>query len=150
MLMFAIFWVFTLRVSAPCINQPFYILKPEPIYVFNIRDPILRAFVGFESFYNQYVVNPISGARGILQFLPVMINEVNRILLECDFNYSLYSWEDAFDVQKSIDMWYIVQRYHNPDYNIQKACQIWFGIGVQYDGMTWVSYYKRIQKRLST
>jgi hypothetical protein len=139
--------MFPYNLKAP-VMKSLMIIESEPLYAFNIKDPVLRAFVRFESFYDEYAINPVSGARGILQFLPVMINEVNRILLECYINHPLYTWDDAFDAQKSIDMWYIVQRYHNPTYDIEKICQIWFGLGVQYDGLTWIEYHKIIQEYL--
>jgi len=152
MMLFVLMFPYQLR--APITNS-LTIIDSEPVYIFNIKDPVLRAFVGFESFYDEHAVNPVSGARGIIQYLPVMINEVNRIcrvwheLSPEHVELERYTWDDAFDPIKSIRMWYIVQEYHNPDYDIQKACQIWFGLGVQYDGITWVGYHKQIQNRLN-
>lgn len=137
-----------ISLKAPTMNC-FTIVKEEPLYPYNIQDPILRAFSWYESRFEETAVNPVSGARGMLQILPIMICETNRILLECDFNHSLYTWEDAFDAKKSIEMWYIVQNYHNPEYNTAKACQLWFGLGIQWDGLTWVGYHKGVQDYLS-
>ena len=122
------------------VDPGLYIVKSEPLYPFNIDDPILRAFCWFESRYQEDAVNDYTGARGILQILPSMIAEVNRILKEYGLGEIKYVWHDAFNAEKSIAMWYIVQTYHNPDYDITKACIIWFGSGTQWDGMTWVGY----------
>jgi len=141
-----------LRVFAPR-EKVLYIEEAEPIYIYNMKDPLLRAVARAESNYNQYAINPVSGARGIIQYLPVMINEVNRI---CRLWHDLfpeyvelesYTWDDAFDPIKSIRMWYIVQDFWNLEYNIDLACQIWFGRGIQkHDGMTWVEYSDRVRR----
>lgn len=125
--------------KAPEAPFAFLITEPEPIYPFGMADYMLRAFVKVESNFNENAVNPVSGARGILQILPVMIKEVNRILVT-----EKYTWDDAFDAKKSIEIWYIVQGYHNPEYTLEKACQIWFGIGIQYNGWTWVEYLSNV------
>jgi len=134
-------------VKAPIVHC-LYIIEEEPLYAYNIQDAMLRAFVRFESNFKEDAVNPVSGARGILQILPPMIKEVNRIVRKKDKDAIKYTWSDAWDAQKSIEIWYIVQNYHNPEYNIQKACRIWFGIGIQYDGLTWTGYHKGILKYL--
>lgn len=126
-----------------------YITKAEPIYMYNIKDPILRAVAWYESRFQEKAINPVSGARGILQITLPMIQEVNRILIKYGIDKE-FMWDDAFNINKSIEIWYIVQKYHNPEYNIQKACQIWFGVGVQWDGLTWVGYYKNILSYLNS
>jgi hypothetical protein len=111
------------------------IMKGTVLHPYNVNDSMLLSFIRLESSFKEDAVNPVSGARGILQILPIMIKEVNRIL-----DQEKFCWEDAFDAIKSIEIWYIVQQHHNPDYSIEKACQIWFGKGVQYDGLTWQGY----------
>ena len=140
-------WLFHLPAKAPeykCL----YIIASKPAYPLNIEDPVLRAFVALESNFDPFAVNKRSKARGILQILPPMIKEVNRILEEYNLSYIKYTWDDAFNIEKSINIWYIVQTYHNPDYNVKEACKIWFGRGKQYNGMTWRGYYKLLQKFL--
>jgi len=124
-----------------------FIIAVDPIYKYNITDPVLRAFIDYESAYLERIVNKVSGARGLLQYMPPMIKEVNRICKLQKINKH-YTWYDAYSPEKSIEMWYIVMNHHNPDYDLKKACQIWFGRGIQYDGKTWVEYKKEIEKRL--
>ena len=142
------FWILSTSAEAP----PTYIeyTEPEPIieYPFGISDTMLLSFIRLESNFNEQAVNPVTGARGILQILPVMINEANR-LQSLLGNPIQYTWDDAWSVEKSIEIWYLVQNYHNPDYNIQEACKIWFGRGVQYDGMTWIEYHKKVEHYLN-
>ena len=126
-------------------------MEPEPkvIYPFGLEDTTLLSFMWYESRYDSTAVNPVSKARGVLQILPIMIEEANRLqrLKKSD---TYYTWDDAWSVQKSIEIWYLVQNHHNPNYDIQEACKIWFGRGVQYDGMTWVEYHRGVERYLST
>jgi len=143
------FFLYSFRCTAP-VFESFTIIESDPVHIYNITDPVLSAFCLYESDFNSEAVNPVSGAGGILQFMKSMIDEVNKI---CRYQHSLSSGEiplvqyklsDRFNPEKSIEMWYIVQNFKNPDYDLAKACQIWFGIGVQYDGKTWREYYNDI------
>lgn len=58
---------------------------------------------------------------GVLQCTPVYVEEVNRILRMQEGNQKEYSHLDAFDVRKSIEMFNIVQGYHNKEHSISKA-----------------------------
>ena len=133
-----------LRVFAPR-EKVLYIEEAEPIYIFNMKDPLLRAVARAESNYDPLIVNKVSKARGLLQIMPSMITEVNRICKKLGIDEH-YTWNDAFDPVKSIRIWYIVQGHLNPEYDVNLACQIWFGRGVQYDGMTWVEYSDRVKR----
>jgi hypothetical protein len=135
-----------MRCIAPSILE-LYIPVYEPYYKYNMKDPVLRSVTYFESRFTEHAVNKVSGARGIIQILPIMVYEVNRICKKY-FPGWKYTWKDAFDPIKSMEIWYIVQAYWNPDYDIDKACIVWFGSGTQYDGMTWKHYSKEIKKRL--
>ena len=138
-----IVWLYHLPADAPPLWKT-YVLEEEVIHPFGITDYTLLSFMWYESRYNEKAENPVTKARGVLQILPVMVNEANR--LRSLFGDSIrYTWQDAWTVDKSIEIWYLVQGYHNPEYDLQKACQIWFGRGIQYDGMTWREYYKDVQ-----
>lgn len=135
--------IFTMK--APEAPFTFIVMEEEPLYPYGIDDPMLRTFVKVESNFNEYAINPVSGARGILQILPIMIKEANRIIKQ-----EKYTWDDTFSAEKSIEIWYIAQKHHNPNYTIEKACQVWFGKGVQYNGWTWVDYHYSIVKNGGT
>lgn len=53
---------------------------------------------------------------GILQITPIYVKEVNRILGEDRFSH-----EDAFNVEKSMEMFEITQNYHNPAHDVDRA-----------------------------
>ena len=56
---------------------------------------------------------------GILQITPVYVEEVNRIL-----GKTLYSLEDRYDKEKSLEMFEIIQTYRNPQRDINKAIKL--------------------------
>lgn len=134
---------------APTRPPALCIVESEPVYIYNMDDPLLRSVAYSESRFLSGVVNKISGARGLLQITKPMIKEVNKILCKYGLEELKFTWKDAFDPEKSIAIWYIVQNYHNPEYGINEACKLWFGSGVQYDGMTWIDYSKLVKSRLS-
>jgi hypothetical protein len=121
------------------------ILRPEPIYIYNISDPFTRAIFAYESRFKTDAVNKISGASGIGQITHSMIKEVNRIL-KLQGESKRYSFKDVFDPFKTHEIWCIVQDFHNPEYCYDKACRIWFGTGKQHDGMRWEDYYNEVME----
>ena len=137
-----IFLLVSLRLIAP-VDDREIILYSGPQYIYNVQDPFLRAVICFESNFNERAVNPYTKARGILQILPIMIREVNK------YSDVRYTWNDAFDPDKSIKMWWIIMNKKNPEYYPDKACRIWFGTGKQkHDGMTWEDYYTKVTNKL--
>lgn len=144
-----VLWIIGLWVEAPPTYMEQKIPEPKKETPFGIEDPVLLAFMWYESRYVDTAEQKITGARGVLQILPIMIKEANRIRLKQGSDIS-YTWEDAWSVDKSVEIWYLVQQYHNPEYNLEKACQIWFGKGVQYDGMTWIDYHEDVNNYLTS
>lgn len=53
---------------------------------------------------------------GIAQITPIYVKEVNRILGE-----DRYIHEDAFNPEKSMEMFTIMQNHHNPENDIDRA-----------------------------
>lgn len=73
------------------------------------------AIVKTESEFNPLAVGK-SGDWGLLQITPIYVKEVNRILGE-----EKYSHEDAFNPEKSMEMFTIMQNHHNPENDIDRA-----------------------------
>jgi predicted CoA-binding protein len=53
---------------------------------------------------------------GIYQITPIYVKEVNRLL-----GNQVYTHNQAFDIEKSVEMFNILQSYKNPDQDINKA-----------------------------
>lgn len=59
-----------------------------------------------------------AGDSGVLQIRECYINEVNRL---CGTDYTI---EDAFDIGKSIEIFYKMQEAKNPSYNLDTAIRL--------------------------
>jgi len=135
--------IFCLTLTAPSGVTRLNIQAGEVLYAYNVSDSFLRAVIRYESNFNPSAVNPVSKARGLLQITPAMIKEVNK------YSDELYIWQDAFDPVKSIEMWNIIQNAKNPEGYWDKMCRLWFGTGVQYNGMRWEDYYMKVISLIS-
>lgn len=76
---------------------------------------LLMAIVMTESRFNPSTEGK-HGDKGIFQQTPIYVKEVNRILGE-----DRYTAEDAFDIEKSVSMFNIVQGYHNKEKDPDRA-----------------------------
>ena len=56
--------------------------------------------------------------RGILQITPILVKEVNRI------SGLAYTHDDAWDPEKSIEMFYIIARKYCPEQDFEKMARI--------------------------
>ena len=56
--------------------------------------------------------------KGILQITPIYVKEANRL------SGREYSHEDAFDIQKSLEMFEIIQNKYNPEHDVNKAIKL--------------------------
>lgn len=91
---------------------------------------------------------------GIMQFTPVGVEEVNRIL-RLEGKEEEYSHLDAFDIEKTIEMFNIIQGYHNKEQNISKAihqhnpggASIGYGKKV-YDNIRFIKRMEEARKEL--
>lgn len=117
--------------------QTICIDKPEPIRVF---DSMLNAFQKVESNYRTDVVNHL-GYTGILQEGAEMIAEANRICTMYG-KPAIYTFPaSALDSTQSVQIWYIVQNFWNPKYELRRACHIWNPLANN-------KYYSRIKSNL--
>lgn len=78
--------------------------------------------ITIESEYNSSVIGDGGKAVGLLQIHPIMVREVNRIL-----GKNLYTYDDRYDPDKSIEMFEIYQSYYNPDKDLELAARLWNG-----------------------
>ena len=91
---------------------------------------------------------------GIMQFTHIAVEEVNRIL-RLEGKEEEYSHLDAFDIEKTIEMFNIIQGYHNKEQNISKAihqhnpggASIGYGKKV-YDNIRFIKRMEEARKEL--
>lgn len=82
-------------------------------------DAFIEALIWIESEDNPNAVGNNDDV-GVLQITPILLEEVNRLLGD-----EVYTLEDRYDREKSIEMFNIVQKHHNPKRNIHLALKIW-------------------------
>ena len=123
--------------SAPDTNV-LYIQEAEIIKPF---DPMLHSFIKIESNFNDTVINWL-GYGGCLQIGQEMVDEVNRICIK-DGNPKRYVLDDRLNRELSIEMWYIVQEYRNPTYDLKLAAKIW-------NPLSSIRYYNKIKLYMVT
>lgn len=98
----------------------------------NINNANSKHFKINETVYSDFVLDSIieiesgnkniaglTGDVGVLQITKIFVDDVNRIL-----GYKKFKYVDRWNKNKSIDMYYIVQRYYNPTYDFKIACYV--------------------------
>lgn len=108
------------------------------------------AIIRTESEFNTLAVGK-TGDLGIFQITPIYVKEVNRILGE-----ERYIHTDAFDLNKSIEMFNIIQNHKNPQKDISKAIYIHNpgGDSIGYSvkvrkNMEWIKKYESIRSTVT-
>lgn len=114
---------------------------PLSIFANNKKwDKLIRAISLIESQHNEKIVSKCGRYVGMLQISKITVDECNRILGEKRFTYN-----HRYDKKRSIEMFYIIQGYYNPDDNIEKAIRIWNG-GPDYSIKKTNEYYRSVLK----
>jgi hypothetical protein len=79
---------------------------------------------------------------GVLQISPVLVQECNNILKRRGSS-KRYTLNDRFNVQKSKEMFVIIQSYYNPQNNVERAIRMWQG-GCNYKVRSTQRYYEKV------
>lgn len=87
-------------------------------------DRIINAVVMVESNGNPNAYNPKGDCVGILQIRKVTVREVNNILMKKGIN-KRYTYHDRWDVDKSKEMFIILQEYFNGNKDIERIIKSW-------------------------
>ena len=130
-------------VYAPNCKEVFYVHETTPIVYDALKElklKVLKAIIAVEKpqTKEQAIVAKIrENAVGILQLRPIAIQEVNRIL-----GKQVYYLSDRVDSVKSVEIFFIIQQFHNPPFNSYKAAMIWNG------GSLWYKATPEQKKRL--
>lgn len=103
-------------------------------------EKLVKAISLIESQHNEKLTSKCGRYVGILQISKITVDECNRILGEKRFNYN-----HRYNKKHSIEMFYIIQNYYNPNNSIEKAIRIWNG-GPNYSKQKTDKYYKNVLK----
>ena len=83
---------------------------------------------------------------GVLQISPVLVQECNNILKRRG-SAKRYTLNDRFNVQKSKEMFVIIQSHYNPQHNVEKAIRLWNG-GCGYSVSKTQKYYNKVMRNM--
>ena len=126
--------MFVLSLTAPPAPVMLPVMMMTPIKPF---EKMINSFMKVESNFDTDTINRL-GYGGILQIGQEMTDEVNRIC-EITGNPARFTLNDRLDSTKSVREWYIYQNYHNPSYDLKKACKGWNPLASS-------KYYLKIKK----
>ena len=99
------------------------------------KHKLAEAFAYVESGNNPKAVNKHTKATGVLQIMPIMVEEANRLA-----GYKKYKLSDRTDKDKSFELFHLIMRHKNPEYDIALSCYIWNPNGK-------VKYVRDIEKK---
>lgn len=103
-------------------------------------DRVMDAIIQVESEGNP---NARSGnCCGAMQIKPILVKDCNDIL-ERRNEKKRYTMSDRFSVEKSREMFVIIQSHYNPTNNLEKAIRMWNG-GVNYNVKSTQRYYQKV------
>ena len=108
-------------------------------------NPVMDAIIQVESEGNP---NAVSGnSVGAMQITPILVRECNDILKK-QKSKKRYTMADRYSVEKSKEMFLLIQKYYNPENSIEKAIRSWNG-GIKYSVRATNRYYKKVLARMS-
>ncbi len=107
-------------------------------------NPVMEAIILVESEGNPRVVN--GNQVGAMQITPIMVRECNNILKARGSDLQ-YKMSDRYDVEKSKEMFLLIQSQYNKSNNVEKAIRSWNG-GPNYSNRGTERYYQKVLRRM--
>jgi hypothetical protein len=110
-------------------------------------EPLIQAMILIESEGNDSAYCKNEEAVGCLQIRPIMLAECNRIL-ELQKSSKRYSLLDRWSRKKSIEIFHIINQYHNKEATYEQIARFWNG------GPKWVEksgtkrYWGKVRRKL--
>jgi hypothetical protein len=105
---------------------------------------IMNAIIQVESKGNSKAYNANGDCAGILQITPILVKQCN-IWLKNQKSQKRYTLQDRYDVEKSKEMFIMIQEHYNPSHSVEKAIRLWNG-GPSYTIKGTNGYYKKVMK----
>lgn len=107
--------------------------------------PVMEAIIKVESEGNPKAVS--GNSVGAMQITPVLVKECNNILSKRK-SKKQYTLADRYSVEKSKEMFLLIQSYFNPENNVEKAIRSWNG-GRSYGIKATNRYYRKVMARMN-
>ena len=103
-------------------------------------NPVMDAIIQVESEGNPKAVS--GNSVGAMQITPILVKDCNEILKR-QKSKKRYTMADRYSVAKSKEMFLLIQKYYNPENNVEKAIRSWNG-GCNYSVKATNNYYKKV------
>ena len=105
---------------------------------------LIDAIAMVESKGNPKAHNRVGDCAGLLQITPGLVKQCN-IWFKQKKSSKRYTLADRYNVEKSKEMFVMVQSYYNKTNDVEKAIRIWNG-GPGYTKSGTNGYYKKVMK----
>lgn len=105
-------------------------------------EPVIKAIVQVESEGNTRAVK--GNSCGAMQITPILVAECNNILKKRK-SKKRYTLRDRFSLEKSKEMFLLMQSHFNPLNDIEKAIRSWNG-GNKYSVKRTQRYFEKVMK----
>ena len=107
-------------------------------------NPVMEAIIHVESRGDAKAVS--GNSCGAMQITPILVKECNNILQKRK-SKKRFTLKDRFSVEKSKEMFLLIQSYFNPTNNVEKAIRSWNG-GMNYSVKRTQRYYNKVMANL--
>ena len=107
-------------------------------------EPVMKAIIQVESEGNTKAVRGKSC--GAMQITPILVAECNNILKGRN-SKTRYTLRDRFNLEKSKEMFLLMQSEFNSGNNVEKAIRAWNG-GNNYNKKRTQRYFEKVMKEL--
>ena len=121
--------------------------KLKPVIYSKSYTELVSAMIWVESKGNDSAYHRGEKAAGCLQIRPIMVKEVNRILSLKGSSY-IYTLEDRWSREKSIQMFNIVTNYYHPNGTYEEIARCWNGGPKGLQKKQTQKYWHKVQKRI--
>lgn len=105
---------------------------------------VMEAIIQVESNGNRHAKN--GNQVGAMQITPILVKDCNQILKQRKSN-KRYTLQDRFSIEKSKEMFLLIQSWYNPDNNIEKAIRSWNG-GANYSIRGTQKYFEKVLRAM--
>lgn len=105
-------------------------------------NPVMDAIIQVESNGKHNAKN--GNQIGAMQITPILVAECNQILKRRK-SAKRFKLSDRWNVAKSREMFLLIQSYHNPSNNVERAIRSWNG-GLNYSVKHTQRYFEKVMK----
>lgn len=107
-------------------------------------NPVMDAIIQVESEGNSRAVS--GNSVGAMQITPILVKECNEIL-KAQKSKKRFTMNDRYSVEKSKEMFLLIQSHHNKANNVEKAIRAWNG-GPRYSEKATNKYFHKVMRHL--